>query len=101
MNSDTQLLFKEATEHHRAGRLSEAVRRYEFLLGREPKNVQLLHLAGVASTQMKDYVRAVSFLERCAALEPASAEVANNLGLALFGAGRAGDAIRCFERALK
>jgi tetratricopeptide (TPR) repeat protein len=102
MNPDPNfnLFFKEATEHHRAGRLSEAVRRYEFLIAKEPANTQVLHLAGVACTQMKDYPRAISFLKRCSTLEPKSAEVANNLGLALFGSGRAREAIARFEHAL-
>jgi tetratricopeptide (TPR) repeat protein len=97
---DSNALLKEATELHRAGRLGEAVQRYGLLLALQPSNTQALQLAGVACTQMKDYLRAISFLERCAALRPKSAEVANNLGLALYGAGRVREAIAYFDRAL-
>src|SRR5215472_14906399 len=97
-NPNLSVFFKEATEHHRAGRLSEAVRRYEFLISQDPANTQVLHLAGVACTQMKDYPRAVSFLKRCAALDPKSAEIANNFGLALYGDGRVREAVTRFER---
>ncbi|MAE94182.1 MAG: hypothetical protein CL910_05925 [Deltaproteobacteria bacterium] len=46
------------------------------------------------------YARAVEDLERAATLAPRAAPVQNDLGVAYLAAGRPGDALRAFERAV-
>jgi tetratricopeptide (TPR) repeat protein len=93
--------LKQAIAAHRAGRLREAIALYEQILERKPDEVQVLHLAGVVRTQLRDYERAIAHLRRCAALAPRNSAVVNNLGLALYPAGYQDEAILSFERALE
>jgi tetratricopeptide (TPR) repeat protein len=93
-------VMRQATAAHRAGRLRDAAALYEQILEQKPDDVQVLHLAGVVRTQMRDYARALAHLRRCAALAPHDSAVANNLGLALYPAGFPQEAIASFERAL-
>lgn len=100
MRQDKNGTLKRAIEQHRAGRLHRALKLYDEAIELEPTNVQALQLAGVASTKLKEYERAVEYLRRSADLNPRSAEILNNLGMALYPAGRHEEAIAAFERAL-
>ncbi len=93
-------VMKQATAAHRAGRLREAAQLYELILAQIPDDVQVLHLAGIVRTLLRDYEPAIRHLRRCAALSPGDSAVANNLGLALFPAGHQDEAVASFSRAL-
>jgi len=59
-----------------------------------------LYESGTAALDRGDAARAVSDLERAAALAPDASAVQNHLGIAYEEAGRAGDALRAYEQAV-
>jgi tetratricopeptide (TPR) repeat protein len=99
LKEDIDTIVRQAAALQRGGNLSQAVRLYEQVLERQPLNAQILHVAGVACTQLGDFARAVLFLRRALQADPTS-DIANSLGLALFPSGQEEEAIACFERAL-
>ena len=56
--------------------------------------------AGNSALDRGDAALAVAELERAAALAPEASEVQNHLGIAYVAAGRSGDALSAFERAV-
>ena len=93
-------LFEEAQDLHEAGRLADAKARYERILAADPRHGPALHMTGLMAYQVGQNDLAASLLTRAAQLDPGSASLHSNLGLALRGLGRVEDAIASFRRAL-
>jgi len=93
--------FAFALEHHRAGRLAEAERRYRAILQREPEHADSLHLLGVIALQAGNFASALELVQRAVALRPDAAVCRNNLGQVFERLGRDDDAARCYEAAIE
>lgn len=91
---------EHAESLHRAGRLTDADRHYGELLGEDPSDHELWHLAGIVRMQVGDLRGAVARLRRAASLEPARPDYHCNLGIALKAMNEAAEAERCLRRAL-
>ena len=89
-----------ATEHHRAGRTTEAERLYREVLAASPGHPDALHLLGVVALQGGRAAEAVDLIGQAVAGDPTSALLHANLGHALHATGRNRDAALSFARAL-
>ena len=89
-----------ATEHHRAGRVSEAERLYREVLETTPDCAEALHLLGIVYLQSGRKTDAESQLASAVAASPDNPLFLVNHGHALHGCGRHLDAARSFARAL-
>ena len=93
--------FALALQHHRAGRLDEAERRYRAILQREPEHADSLHLLGVIALQTGNLDAALALVQRSVELRPDAAACRNSLGQVLDRLGRFDEAVRCFEAAIE
>lgn len=89
-----------ATEHHRAGRVSEAERLYREVLETAPECADALHLLGIVALQSGRMAEAEAHLASAVAASPDDPLYQVNLGHALHGCGRHAEAARRFARAL-
>ena len=85
--------------HHQAGRLNDAVARYQQVLDLVADQPDALHYLGVALHQGNMPEAAVQHLERAVAGKPDSAEAYNHFGCALLSNARSRDAEAAFQRA--
>lgn len=85
-------LLAAALEFHGAGRLKEALVRYERVLAADPRNFDALHLAGTLALQQGRSADALQLLEKARRLAPGHAICAMRLAVALVEAGRLGEA---------
>ncbi|MBK3734521.1 glycosyltransferase [Azospirillum brasilense] len=89
-----------ATEHHRAGRTTEAESLYREVLAASPGHPDALHLLGVIGLQSGRPAEAVDLIGRAVAGDPTSPLLHANLGHALHATGQSRDAALSFARAL-
>ena len=96
----TTAVLKEAVALHRAGRVREALARYEAILAAEPRNAQALQLAGEALSRIGAAGKGIDLLNQSISLDPTSADAHCNLGNALQTSGRFEEAVTAYDRAL-
>ena len=103
MNSDatTTGLLRRALELHRGDRLEEAAAIYEQLLAQNPALADASHLLGLVRFRHKDFEAASRLIRDAIALDPHNPIYHGNLGNVLKDAGRIGDAIAAYARALE
>ncbi|MDD3517034.1 MAG: tetratricopeptide repeat protein, partial [Chromatiales bacterium] len=89
-----------AKADHAAGRIDAAVQMYRALLARDPRQVEALHLLGIAALQQGRPQEAVDLFGRVLALAPGLAVAHSNLGNALKALGRRVEAEASYRRAL-
>ena len=92
--------FIQAFEHHRAGRMVEAVALYGKVIAAEPGHVDALHLLGLIRAQMGQPVEAERLMAAALAGNSTSPLIWSNYGNVLDLLGRRGDAIAAYDRAL-
>jgi protein O-GlcNAc transferase len=90
----------QAIEHHRAGRLQDALALYQQVLEGDPDHADALHLAGVVAAQLGDQSTAIGLIEEAISVNPGVADFHSNLGIALRGLGRLDEALASFRQAL-
>ena len=89
-----------ALEHHRAGRLAEAVQIYQQILESDPDNADALHLLGNVACQLGDVDFSITLITRACALFPNNTAYLNSLGMA-YRAGKQFDlSMTCYAKAL-
>jgi len=94
-------LLAQALEKHRAGDLDAAGTLYDLVLAQAPLDFDALHLKGALLRRRGDAPGAVASIEKAIAANPArGADAQLNLANALLDAGRAGDAVQHYDRAL-
>lgn len=89
-----------ALKHLQSGNLTQAEVLLNEILSISPDNVNALHFLGIICYEMKNYDKAIGFIEKAVELNPAYADAYNNLGLALQEKGRINEAIMCYQKAL-
>ncbi len=90
-----------ALEHHRAGRLAEAVEIYTRILQADPDHADALHLLGNAACQLGDADLAVALISRATALFPGRTSYLASLGMAYQAKKRFDQAMSCYARMLE
>ncbi|MCW2243725.1 tetratricopeptide repeat protein [Azospirillum canadense] len=89
-----------AIDHHRAGRLADALRLYAQILTLRADHADALHLSGIADYQAGRAESAARRFRAVIAAHPAFAEAHNSLGNTLADAGRWGEAAAAYGRAI-
>jgi tetratricopeptide (TPR) repeat protein len=93
--------FLAAVQHHQSGRLEQAARLYQTILGRFPNHADSLHLLGVVALQLGNPQRAVELIGRAIALQPGVAAFHCNLAEAYRMLGQHDRAVSCCQLALR
>lgn len=86
---------------HRAGRLREAGAVYGYLLKRNPRQPDPLHLFGLVLHQLGDHKGAEAPIQAAIALNPRSAVYRSNLSMVLKALDRPAEAIESLRAALR
>jgi protein O-GlcNAc transferase len=94
-------LLELGLARHREGKLGEAEQLYRQILQADPNHFQAWHLLGALAYQVGAHAGAIDCLTRAIAINPASGEVRNSLGVALRAAGRLDEARTCLEEAVR
>jgi predicted O-linked N-acetylglucosamine transferase (SPINDLY family) len=97
----TERILEQATEHHLAGRATEAETLYRQILSHEPAHADALHRLGVLAMQRGQNTLAVQLISQAAEARPGAANIHASLGQALSAGGQHEQAVRSFERALE
>jgi predicted TPR repeat methyltransferase len=85
---------------HRAGRLDEARRIYDQILGAEPGNASVWHFLGVLEHQKGNSDQGVANISRALELDPRYADACNNLGNIYRETNQYDAALAAYERAI-
>lgn len=94
-------LLARGLEHHKAGRMGEAIDSYMQVLAFDRDHPYALHLLGEIAHRAGKNERAVELIERAVARLPTLAEAYNNLGAAYQALGRLGEAEAAYRRAIE
>ena len=100
VNATEQALLQDGLEHHRAGRLEEAARRYADLLEREPLHADALNLLGVIARQQEDLRTSERLILAAIEQNPAVATFHHHLGKTYALQGQSEKAAQSYRRAL-
>ncbi|MGQ3048768.1 MAG: tetratricopeptide repeat protein [Niveispirillum sp.] len=84
---------------HLAGKLEEAIRRYQALLKAHPTFADVLHPLGIAFQQMGRHAEAAEAIGHWVTLVPQDYDALINLSNSLLALGRAADAVQASQRA--
>ena len=93
-------LFETALDAHRQGRIGDAERLYQDVLGAEPDHTGALQHLGILAQQRGDLDESVRLLSRAAAITPSDPLLQNNLGNALRSRGDHAQAISAYRAAV-
>ncbi len=93
-------ILREATGHHEAGRLAQAVALYRQAIAVSADSAAVYCNLGSALKSQGDVEGAMGCFQRALALAPDAPEVHNNLGNAYQQTGRLDEAADCYERAI-
>lgn len=94
-------LLQEATQHHMAGRFSDAETLYQQILDLEPDQTEALHRLGVLAYQIGNLEQGLLLIERAVALKPDAFTYHSHLGMILVSLNRLEEAIASYGRALQ
>ena len=92
--------IQQAISFHQQGRLKEAERLYENVLGAQPDHFDALHFLGILRAQQGNAEAAFHLISLALERQPRSADARSNLGNVLQGLGRYDEAIKCYDQAL-
>ena len=90
----------EGVAAHAQGRIGDAARFYQDVLGLDPLNADALNLLGLAHMQAGDHRGAGAFLIRALVVDPGFADALNHFALSLLRTGRQIPALRMLLRAI-
>jgi tetratricopeptide (TPR) repeat protein len=100
LDADLGARFAEALAHHRAGRLAEAIRRYDRILSQKPDLAQVHSNRGLALARLGRLEAAVEAYQQAVALNPDDVETLSNCGVVLAELNRFAEAEQQFRRAI-
>ena len=99
--SSFQHALQQATAAHRAGDVRRALDQYQALLKSQPRDANLLQLAGLAAHQLGEHRRAVQLISRAIEQRPDVAPLYTNLGEAQRALGALDEAVAAYRRGLE
>ncbi len=97
---NTVEVLQLGVQHHRAGRLEQAVALYRLVLSTEPKNPDALQLLGLATLHGGDPVGALPLIERAILARPGVGGWHTTRGQALVALKRRPEALAAFREAI-
>jgi predicted O-linked N-acetylglucosamine transferase (SPINDLY family) len=99
-DKDIEQQMKRAVGLHQSGRLAEAGRLYEAILGSGHRDFEIVHLLGLLNYQQGAHEAAYRLLAQALDLNPISAPAWSNRGLVLQALRRHDEALASYDRAL-
>jgi tetratricopeptide (TPR) repeat protein len=90
-----------AFDFHRAGKLAEAEQLYRQILQADPRNHRVLHMLGVANSQMGQHEAGIQCISQAIVNCPTNPNYHNSLGEIYLTTRRNSEARPCFEQALR
>jgi len=100
-SDEARRLYESALEHHRDGRLDQAIKDYARVLRFAPNNADVYNNLGVALRSTGRAEAAVACSRRSLGLRPGTAAAYTNLGNALRDLGQTTRAVEAHRRAVK
>jgi Flp pilus assembly protein TadD len=97
---DAQAQLKYGKALHQAGRLEEAIGRYEFAISKKPSLAEAEFYLGLAWSDLGDLDRAIEHYECSFSLDPKNGKCESNLAGALLSKGLRAEARRRYEHSL-
>ena len=97
---DLQQGLQTALQLHQQGRIDEAIKIYEAIIGIDPGHADALHLLGVARHQTGESEVGVGLIRKAISRSRKRPEFHSNLGQALEAVGRPTEAETAYRRAL-
>src|SRR6266699_3055816 len=94
-------VIQEALEHFQIGRLPDAQNLCQQLLMEKPDHAGALQLLGLIVSARGDHTTAIELMRRSVMAAPAIADFQNNLGEALWNAGKFKEAGAYYRTALR
>ncbi|MEA2979998.1 MAG: protein O-GlcNAc transferase [Alphaproteobacteria bacterium] len=98
--ASSDVLFNQAIDAFRAGRLDDAERRLKSVLTRQPRHVAALNILGVLLATKEKYQEAESYLRSALKINSNSETTFYNMGIVLKGLGRPAEALEHFSKAV-
>ncbi len=95
-----QEVLGTALAHHRRGELGQAEALYKFILARQPRNPDALHLLGMAAHQSGRHMEALALIQQAIQVNNNVVEYHDHLGVVLIALGRHEEAITSLRHAL-
>ena len=95
-----QEVLGTALAHHRRGELGQAEALYKFILARQPRNPDALHLLGMAAHQGGRHLEALALIQQAIQVTNGVAEYHDHLGTVLIALGRYEEAIASLRHTL-
>ena len=92
--------LNSAIAAHKAGHIDEAERGYRRVLAANPRSAEAHFMLGLVHLQRNRWPAAETCLRQAIAIDSGDARFHNNLGKALLGLARPGEALESFETAL-
>src|SRR4051794_32116550 len=99
--SSSQSKLAKAFALHQQGDLPAAELIYNEILRERPEHSDVLHLLGVIALRTNRVEQGINLIRRALALNNKNVAAHNNLGKSLLRLNRAGEAIACFEAAIR
>ncbi|MFM7708345.1 MAG: tetratricopeptide repeat protein, partial [Gammaproteobacteria bacterium] len=93
-------LLQQGLKSHREGRLQDALRSYRQLLDIDPKHLDALRLAGLATLHSGDPTAALTLFDRAMLVDAGNAALLNDRGIALQALGRLAEAVESHGKAV-
>jgi Flp pilus assembly protein TadD len=100
-NPANQNALALALQHHRAGRVEEAIAAYRQALALAPDSAEIYNNLGMLLRQQGALAEAIDHYNRAIALRPSLAEAHNNLAIVLRETGKLDAAIAAYRRTLE
>ena len=98
---DAQAQFNYGKALHEAGRVEQAIGRYEFALNRKPSLAEAEFFLGLAWKDLREWDKAIAHYERSLLLDPKNAKAESNLAGVLVTKRRFREARVHYENSLK
>ncbi len=97
---DTDALFRKAVEHHKHGRLREALSLYDALIGLNSSIAPAHYNRGIALQSLNRFDEALQSYDRAIMLQPNYTEAHYNSGVTLSSLNRLEDAVRSYDKVI-
>ena len=94
-------IFYNAKQLHQSGKIKEAQKLYLKIIDNNKNNFQLFFLLGTSFLQIKEYNKAINYLDNAINLNSNFADAFNNKGIALAEINKYSDAIKNYDQAIK
>ena len=98
---DISRFFEQAIQHHQAGQLEQAKKKYQEILDTNPQHADSSHLLGLVEYQYGNYVKAIEHIQQAVLISPKQPVFLNNLGNVLKEMGELDRSVQAYQQALE